>query len=191
MTSSPPIYSSLIGQLLIATPHMDDSQFQQAVIFICQHDNDSAMGLVINRPIDELTFGDLAHTLKLGTPRDASEQSLFSGGPVEAKRGYILHSQEQMMPETITISDDIALSLQMDVLRDIAQGIGPAQSKIMLGYAGWGAGQLEDEMRENMWFHIPASTDLVFSDTPETLWATCFKIAGLDAGSLSPQAGHA
>lgn len=191
MTTSPPIYTSLVGQLLIATPQMDDGQFQQAVIYICQHDSEGAMGLIINRPINELTFGDLTEKLDIGAPRDAADMLLFSGGPVEAKRGYILHSQDQMMPETIALSDDIALSLHLDMLRDIAQGLGPTQAKIMLGYAGWGAGQLEDELRDNMWFHIPATPELVFSETPHTLWNLGFKSAGLNAGSLSSQAGRA
>ena len=191
MTKTPPIYTSLRGQLLVATPQMDYGQFQQSVIYICQHDGESTMGLIINQQIDDLNFGDLAEKLEIGTPRDAADMPLYIGGPVERSRGYILHSQEQMMPDSIAVSDDIALSLHLDILQDIAQGIGPSHAKIIIGYAGWSAGQLENELRENMWFHIPATPQMVFSEDSSTLWDMAFKLAGLDAGALSPQTGRA
>lgn len=191
MTKTPPILSSLCAQLLVATPQMTDSRFHRSVIYMCQHDADSAMGLIINQRLEDLHFGDLAAKLELGTPRDNAGRPIYTGGPVEPRRGYILHSQDQTMPDTVSISEDVALSLHIDMLKDIASGLGPERVKIMLGYTSWSAGQLEDEMRQNMWFHIPASADLIFAESIENIWAMSFDLAGLNAGSLSPQTGSA
>lgn len=190
-TSTPPIYSSLIGHFLVAAPHMNDSRFNQAVIYICEHDEDGAMGLIVNKTIKSLNFGELTKSLEIGAPRNYPERPVYKGGPVEPKRGYILHSQDQMMPDTIPITDVVALSLQVDMLADIALGLGPNQLKIMLGYTGWSAGQLEDEMREGMWFHLPASETLLFDEAEDTLWEAAFRLAGFDAGALSAQSGSA
>lgn len=149
------------------------------------------MGLIVNQPMDSLDFGGLTKSLDMGAPRTFPERPIYTGGPVEPKRGYILHSQDQMMPDSISINDRVALSLQVDMLNDIAQGLGPNQLKIMLGYTGWSAGQLEDEMREGMWFHLPASETLLFNDKTDQLWESTFRIAGFNAGTLSAQSGSA
>ena len=190
-TKTTPIYSSLAGHLLVAAPHMDDERFSRSVIFMCQHDADGAMGLIINQPMISLNFSDLTKSLEMGSPRDNPDRPVYTGGPVEPKRGFILHSHDQMMPDTIAISDDIALSVQKDKLLDIAQGLGPKHIKIMLGCTGWSAGQLEDEMREGIWFHMPASDTLLFDEAVDHLWDTTFKRAGLNAGALSSQSGTA
>ena len=186
-----PIVSNLCGQLLVATPQMSDDRFHRAVIYMCQHDSDSAMGLIINQQMDDVTFDDLVEKLELETMRPTEARPVFQGGPVEPRRGYILHSQDQMMPDSIAISEEIGLSLHVDMLQDIAHGLGPLQAKIMLGYTGWSAGQLEAEMRENMWFHLPAITDLIFTEDCSHMWELSLQLAGVNAGSLSPMAGNA
>lgn len=190
-----PIVSNLCGQLLVATPQMSDDRFHRAVIYMCQHDSESAMGLIINQQMEDVTFDDLVEKLELDTIHHTEIQTearpIFLGGPVEPRRGYILHSQDQMMPDSISVSEDVGLSLHIDMLQDIASGLGPMQAKIMLGYTGWSAGQLEAEMRENMWFHLPAMPDLIFTEDCRHMWELSLQLAGVNAGSLSPMAGNA
>ena len=190
-TKQPAIFSSLVGHFLVAAPHMNDERFFQTVIYMCQHDAEGAMGLIVNKPMEGLNFAALSTSLDIGAPRNDPERPIFTGGPVESKRGYILHSQDQMMPETISITETVALSLQIDMLNDIALGLGPTQLKIMLGYTGWDSGQLENEMREGIWFHLPAQDALLFDAQTDHLWESVFQLAGFDAGALSAQSGNA
>lgn len=182
---------SLAGHLLVATPQMTDPRFRRAVIFMCQHDTEAAMGLIINQPNTDLSFQKLTEHLNLEQPCLDTDEPVFTGGPVEPQRGYILHTDDQMLPETIPIANGICLSLHVDMIAEITRGLGPSFSKVMLGYAGWSAGQLEDEMRENMWVHLPASTDILFRTDTESLWNKSFARIGLNPATLSSTSGTA
>ena len=190
-STSPPFSDSLAGHLLVATPQMTDPRFRRAVIFICQHDIEAAMGLVINQPNSDLSFQKLAGHLNLNQPFLDTEDPVYTGGPVEPQRGYILHTDDQMLPETIPIANGICLSLHVDMISEITRGLGPSFAKVMLGYAGWSAGQLEDEMRENMWVHLPATTDILFKTDTDNLWDKSFALIGLNPATLSSTSGTA
>ena len=149
------------------------------------------MGLIINQPNTDLSFQTLTEHLNLDQPCLDRDEPVFTGGPVEPQRGYILHTDDQMLPETIPIANGICLSLHVDMISEITRGLGPSFSKVMLGYAGWSAGQLEDEMRENMWVHLPATTDILFRTDTEALWDKSFAQIGLNAATLSSTSGTA
>lgn len=183
--------ASLQGHLLIASPHMDDPRFAKSVIMMCQHNKDSAMGLVINKLADHLKLADLYEKLDIGRPRFAASNPVHIGGPVESNRGFVLHSQDHMRPESMEITHEIGLTSSVDILRDITDGVGPSHSIVSLGCAGWSAGQLDHEMTENVWLNIPASADLVFGQDSATLWQHAFDKIGIDPAYFAGTAGNA
>ena len=185
------LFTELVGHFLVATPQMSDPQFNQAVIFMCKHDKQTAMGLVLNKPKKNFTFSKLTKKLSFIEPQFEQDRVIYSGGPSEDKRGYILHSDEHLMPDSIKITDEVALSMQVDMLSEIANGIGPARFKIMLGYTGWAAGQLEEELRNNMWIHVPAFPEMIFTDDIGSVWEKALGYCGFNASNLSPQSGWA
>ena len=187
----PPILSNLTGQLLIATPQMDDTRFQKSVILMCQHDSSGAMGLIVNKPMEELTLAGLAENLKMETPRFDGGAAVLNGGPVEPRRGHVLHGPDQIMPGSVAVTEDIFMSLHRDMITEIVRGLGPADWRIMLGHAGWAAGQLEEEIRQNMWFHTGAEASLVFAGEAGRIWPDSYARAGIDASRLSPVSGQA
>ena len=182
---------SLAGQLLVATPQMTDPRFQHRALFICQHNETAAMGLIINQPSPDITISNLSDQLNLDHPRFDPQSPIYIGGPVEPQRGYILHTDDQMMPQSLHVTDDICLSMHVDMIAEITRGLGPLHAKIMLGYAGWKAGQLEEEMRQSMWIHFPAKSEMLFNTDDKKIWQQCYEIMGINAGSLSPQSGTA
>ena len=182
---------SLQGQLLIASPHIDDSRFQRSVIMMCQHDQSSAMGVVINHRSDQLDIAQLCETLEIGTPRFHGDQPIHIGGPVDGSRGFVLHSQDHMQPESVAVTHEIGLTSSVNILRDITNGIGPVHSIISLGYAGWHAGQLEQELSENIWLNLPASSDLLFKVETEDLWDKAYATLGIDPAHYASAAGTA
>ena len=182
---------SLQGQLLVASPHVGDERFEKTVILMCHHDPESAMGLVINKPASSLNLGDLYEKLDIGAPRFCASDPVHIGGPVDGNRGFVLHSQDHMLPESMTITHEIGLTASIDILRDITEGVGPAQSIVSLGCAGWSAGQLDREMAENVWLNLPASADLVFDHDRGTLWQHSFAALGIDPGFFAGSAGSA
>ena len=185
------LFTELVGHFLVATPQMNDPQFHQAVIFMCKHDKQTGMGLVLNKPKQNFTFSKLTEKLSFIKPRFEQNRIIYTGGPVEDRRGYILHSDEHLMPDSVKITDEIALSMQVDMLSEIANGIGPARFKILLGYTGWAAGQLEEELRQNMWIHVPASPEMIFTDDVSSIWEKALGYCGFNASNLSPQSGWA
>jgi len=182
---------SLEGQLLVATPQMTDERFKQKAIFVCKHDGESSMGLIINQPHLEVSLEQVMEQLKIDSPRFALDDPIYVGGPVEPQRGYILHTSDHMMPDSVTVTEDISLSVHVDMITEISRGLGPRMFKIMLGYAGWSAGQLEDELKMNMWFHLNGSPATIFATRNEQVWDSCFNQLGINAGSLSSQSGTA
>jgi|TARA_B100001564_G_scaffold341102_1_gene335380 putative transcriptional regulator len=182
---------SLQGQLLIASPHIVDSRFQRSVIMMCQHDQSSAMGVVINHQSDELDIAQLCETLEMGTPRFHGDQPVHIGGPVDGSRGFVLHSQDHMRPESVAITHEIGLTSSVNILSDITNGIGPVHSIISLGYAGWHAGQLEQELSANIWLNLPASSNLLFDVETEDLWDKAYATLGIDPAHYASATGTA
>ena len=181
----------LQGQLLIASPHIGDGRFQRSVIMMCQHDQDSAMGVVINHRSNELNIAQLCETLEIGRPRFHGDKIVHIGGPVEGSRGFVLHTQDHMRPESIPVTDDIALTSSVNILRDITNGTGPIHSIISLGYAGWHAGQLEQELSANVWLNLPASSDLLFGVETDQLWDKAYATLRIDPAHYASGMGTA
>ncbi|MEK9671871.1 MAG: YqgE/AlgH family protein [Rhodospirillaceae bacterium] len=181
----------LSGQLLIAMPNMPDERFAETVIYICAHNEDGAMGLVINKPIKSLTFPDLLEQLDI-VPTGVQEPIRVQfGGPVESGRGFVLHTPDYMQDATMVVNENVALTATVDILRAIAEGNGPDRSLLALGYAGWGPGQLDDEIKANGWLHVAADPDLVFGPALEDKWSQAMLKIGIDPRMLSDEAGHA
>jgi len=182
---------TLASQLLIAMPGMADPHFSSTVTLICEHNDEGALGIVINRPLT-LTLGGLFEQLDL-TDADptTAENPVLMGGPVGPERGFVLHDTTNQYENSLPVSDDICLTLSRDIIDAMATGTGPAKSLVALGYAGWEAGQLESEMLANSWLNVPASTDIVFDLPFIDRWAAAASAIGIDLSRMSPDAGHA
>lgn len=181
----------LTGQLLIAMPRMPDPRFARSVIYVCAHSTDGAMGLVVNRLFDELSFSDLLEQVGLQVADPTNEIPVHSGGPVESGRGFVLHSAEFVHEETMIVDEGVALTASVDILRAIAQGEGPRQALLALGYAGWGPGQLENEIHGNGWLNAPADEELLYGEVLETKWKSAIAKIGIDFNMLSGDSGRA
>lgn len=181
----------LTGQLLIAMPHMKDPRFERSVIYVCVHNAEGAMGLVVNRLADELTFPDLMEQLGIETGQDRSDLPIHIGGPVESGRGFVLHTSDYKQGSTIRVDDGVNLTATVDILKDIAEGRGPRQALLALGYAGWGAGQLDGEIQQNTWLNVPADETLIFDTDLAHKWERSIAKLGVDVSLLSGDAGHA
>ncbi len=182
------------GQLLIAMPGMRDERFYKSVIYMCAHTEDGAMGLVLNHVMDGLSFSDLLEQLGIDEKVSSSPSSsvpIHFGGPVEAGRGFVLHSDEYQQDATLEVDDGVALTATVDILKAIARGYGPRKSLLALGYAGWGPGQLDDEIRANGWLQAPADSDLIFGGDQATKWERAIAKIGIDPRMLSGESGHA
>ena len=163
-------------------PGMGDERFAQTVIYMCAHSAKGAMGIVINKPIPGLSFGELMKQLQIETTPDLRDFPVLYGGPVETGRGFVLHSDDyEGGDSTLPVSEDISLTATLDILRAIAEGKGPEQALFALGYAGWGAGQVEAEFQRNGWLHCKADPSLVFDGDMEAKWRTA--LARLGVGS--------
>jgi len=170
---APPAADPPAGQLLIASAGMQDPRFVHSVILLVRHDDHGAFGIVINHPLGQRTLaGILADTRDKDAKDAAIEGSIevYLGGPVDLARGFIIHSTDYHRPETLVVGDELAMTTTTDVLRDIGHHQGPAKYLFALGYAGWGAGQLEGEIEQHAWFTAPAESDLVFDAERETVW---------------------
>ena len=183
--------SSLINQLLIAMPGMLDPNFSTTVTLVCEHNDEGALGIIINRPLT-LKLAGLFEQLSVDDPDPgAAATPVLSGGPVGTERGFVLHDPAHSYENTLPVSTDIRLTLSRDVIDAMASGEGPDKSLVALGYAGWEAGQLEDEMLANSWLSVPATPELVF-DTPfADRWDSAARTLGIDIAQMSPDAGHA
>lgn len=182
----------LSGRLLIAMPGIGDTRFERAVICVCAHDEEHAMGITVNRPVDGLTLAKLLEKLGVSTLEGRGREDVLMGGPVEKERGFVLHSDDfvsQMGSKKVM--EGLTLTTSRDVLAALG-GEGPPKRAVMaLGYAGWGAGQLEAEMRENVWLVADADPDLIFSDDHEHKWTRALASLGITADHLSVEAGRA
>ena len=181
----------LSGQLLIAMPGLQDPRFAKTVIFLCAHNADGAMGLVINREIDSISFPDLLEQLDIEPSDDVELIKVHFGGPVDSGRGFVLHSPDYVQDTTMVVDAEVALTATIDVLKAIAGGSGPRRRLLALGYAGWGPGQLDTEIKANGWLHVAADADLVFGADLEGKWQRAMGKLGIDPRMLSDEAGHA
>jgi putative transcriptional regulator len=181
----------LTGHLLIAMPAMVDPNFVRTVTYICEHNDKGALGIVINRPLD-MELGEVFEQLELENPDPAvASQPVLRGGPVQTERGFVLHEPTEAWDSTMPVTTSVHLTTSQDILAAMAAGNGPRKALMALGYAGWGAGQLEMEMSANAWLSVPASTDILF-DTPfEERWRKAARLLGIDLATISSQAGHA
>ena len=181
----------LTGQLLIAMPNMRDPRFARSVIYVCAHNADGAMGLVVNRLVGSVTFPDLLEQLSIEGGTACEEIRVHFGGPVESGRGFVLHSGDYRHDSTLQVDEEMALTATVDILTDIAQGRGPRRSLLALGYAGWGPGQLDSEFQANGWLSVAADETLIFDDDLDSKWERAIGKLGIDVSSLSGEAGHA
>ncbi len=179
------------GQMLVAMPQMSDPRFARSVIYLCAHNAEGAMGLVVNKPINSITFPDLLSQLEIGDVPSTKDISVHFGGPVESGRGFVLHSQDYHQEATMVVDQDMALTATIDILKAIAFGTGPRQSLLALGYAGWGPGQLDTEIMSNGWLSVPADKELVFGPNLDEKWDQAMGKIGIDPRMLSDEAGHA
>lgn len=183
--------SYLSGQVLVAMPGLRDPRFAKTIIYMCAHSAEGAMGLVLNRVLDSLTFPDLLEQLGIETAGIGEQIKIHFGGPVESGRGFVLHTPDYMQDTTLVVDSDVALTATVDILRAIAGGQGPRRCLLALGYAGWGPGQLDNEIKNNGWLHVAADDDLVFGPDLESKWKRAMEKLGIDPSMLSDDAGHA
>jgi putative transcriptional regulator len=182
---------SLAGQLLVAMPGMHDPNFDHSVTYLCEHGDTGALGIVINRPLD-MDIGEVLEQLAIEPAEDTLlRQPVMQGGPVQAERGFVLHETAHDWEATTEVGHSIFVTTSRDILSDVAAGNGPGRMLMALGYAGWEAGQLEDEIRQNAWLTVPASTQLVFEVPYEQRWKAAANSIGVDPSNLSLQSGHA
>ncbi|MBL8581508.1 MAG: YqgE/AlgH family protein [Rhizobiaceae bacterium] len=187
----------LDGQFLVAMPGMKDDRFARAVIYICAHGEEGAMGLIINQP-QALQFPDLLVQLgimkeeeTIRMPPSAREIVIRNGGPVDRSRGFVLHSDDYRVESSLPVSEEICLTATVDILRAISAGRGPRLALMALGYSGWGAGQLESEIAENGWLTCPATPELIFDADMDRKYDRVMASVGIDLARLSSVAGHA
>ncbi len=189
----------LDGQMLIAMPAMNDERFMRAVIYVCAHSTEGAMGIIVNHPAANIKFPDLLVQLevipaaeRIQLPNRAEGVKVLKGGPVETGRGFVLHSADFFIENsTLPIDEGICLTATLDILKAIARGNGPASAILALGYAGWAPGQLEQEIQQNGWLHCAADPELIFGQDTDTKYEKALRKIGIDPGMLSSEAGHA
>ncbi|MBS0320726.1 MAG: YqgE/AlgH family protein [Proteobacteria bacterium] len=184
---------NLTHHFLIAMPAMADPRFSHTLAFICEHNADGAVGLVVNKPAD-LTVGELYGQIDVdtdGLPAGLAERHVLLGGPVSADRGFVLHRPLGNWQSTLAVSDNLGLTTSRDVLEAAARGEGPAAMLVSLGYAGWGAGQLEDEIAANAWLTVEADADVLFDVPPEARLPAAMQRLGIAFSQLSEDVGHA
>lgn len=191
MSDQRQITGSVEGQLLVAVPHMEDPRFQRSVIYMCSHDREGAIGLIVNKLIEHMPFADLLRQLDVpGEWRDQQIRVHF-GGPVEPGRGFVLHSPDYTVEGTKRVGGGMALTGTTEILRDMALGHGPRQSLLALGYAGWGPGQLDREIQENGWLVVGADAPLLFDRDLDGKWQKAIAKLGFEPGALTHIAGRA
>ena len=189
VTGTNPSY--MTGQVLIAMPAMNDPRFTKSVIYICVHNEEGAMGLIVNKKIESLAFPELLKQLDICVHGIIEDRPIYHGGPLDPSRGFILHSLDYQQSSTIKIADGLGLTSTIEVLSDIAEKRGPADSLLALGYAGWGPNQLDDEIQRNAWLQSSADRELIFNLQDDQKWEFAISSIGIDLSLLSGEVGHA
>ncbi len=189
----PDLSVDLTGKLLIAMPGLEDPRFAGAVVFLCVHSPSNSMGLIINKPMDEITFAEMMEQLEIAKRGTAPELPICYGGPVELRRGFVLHTSDYRArgEEGIRVDHRFSMTGTLDILEDIAAARGPRRALLALGYAGWGAGQLDDEIQRNDWLTADATPELVFDMAMDRKWDAGLESLGINPLMLSSEAGHA
>ncbi len=191
--------SYLDGNLLIAMPSMGDPRFARAVIYLCAHSADGAMGIIINQRAPNISFTELLEQLNIAPTQDRIRlksgmrgMAVHLGGPVETGRGFVLHSSDYFKADsTLPIDESVCLTATIDILRDIAKGTGPDKALLALGYAGWAPGQLENEIQSNGWLHCSADPELIFDSEIDNKYRRAMDLIGIDPIRLVNDSGHA
>ncbi len=191
MTAKLRLPSFFTGHLLAAMPQMEDPRFERSVIYLCAHNAEGAMGLVVNRLFEAITFPDLLEQLNIETGPKTEQIRVHFGGPVESGRGFVLHSDDYVRDGTLKVRSGFALTATVDILKAMAVGEGPRRSLLALGYSGWGPGQLESEIAANGWLVVPANPTIVFDNDLEDKWQQALAATGVSVASLSGFAGRA
>ncbi|PLW70976.1 YqgE/AlgH family protein [Pseudohalioglobus lutimaris] len=182
---------SLRDHFLLAMPTLSEGIFSHSITYICEHGESGAMGIVINQPLD-LSLGEIFEHLQIDSPADFASEPVMAGGPVQIDHGFVLHRRcEETWEANLKVTDEINLTTSRDILRAIAQGNGPRDHLIALGYAGWTAGQLEQELAENSWLTLPADSDIIFTTPVDQRVAAAAARLGIDMNLISGEAGHA
>ena len=181
---------SLCDHFLIAMPGLNDSSFAHTVTYICEHSDKGAMGVVINTATPML-LKEIFSQMDLDDRSDQGDHIVMSGGPVQPERGFVLHSNDAQWHSTIAVSADVSLTASRDIIVALAEGRGPKQCLIALGYAGWGEGQLEAEIAANSWLTVPANKDVIFNTPLHQRWASAAQVLGIDVNLISSTPGHA
>ena len=181
----------LTGQFLIAMPTMGDPRFEKTVIYICHHAPEGAMGLIVNKPMQDLKFPDVLQQLNISASAPCDAIIVHRGGPVAPAQGFVLHSTDFVRKGSLIVNDTVALSATTDILKAMAAGFGPKRSLMALGYSGWGKGQLDSEIKQNAWLNVPADDDLLFSPDNAGKWDRAMAKIGINPRLLSGVAGHA
>ncbi len=183
---------NLTDQFLIAMPGLNDPTFARTVTYLCQHTADGALGIIINRPSD-LTLGDIMAQMQIDIDAACEEVHaipVYHGGPVHPERGFVLHEPAGHWDSTLNISSQVAMTTSRDILEALSVGEGPQRVLVALGYAGWGEGQLEQEISQNAWLNTPASSAILFDQPPAARWKAAAGLLGVNIGLLTTQAGH-
>ena len=182
---------NLTGQILVSMPAMLDERFYKTVIYVCAHSAEGSMGIIINKKIDYDMYPDLLEQLRVDKPFKDKKIFIRYGGPVESNRGFVLHSDEIFQKESLAINKGIALSSNAEIFDNLANGKGPKISILALGYAGWGAGQLEHEIKINSWMSLPVESSFIFDEEVSGKWNEAYKIMGFNPSFLSQHSGNA
>lgn len=191
MAFDPAVPDFLTGRLLVAMPGIGDPRFERAVLYICDHTDEHAMALVVNRPVDGLTVPDLLHRLGVESEIRLPPDLVLLGGPVERERGFVLHTDDYRGDASVNVGAGVALTATREVLQALASKGRPRKSLLALGYAGWGPGQLEREVRDNVWLVCEPDETLIFGDDHDHKWSRALERLGVSAAWLSADAGRA
>jgi putative transcriptional regulator len=179
------------GQLLIATPYMRGEVFSGAVIYVFAHNAGGAMGIIINKPLEMVHYASLFQQLSIDISKYDADLTIYHGGPVEENRGFVLHSAEYEVDDTLCNESGINVTASISILRDIATNKGPTKTLLAIGYSGWSAGQLEAEIEANLWLTVPATPEVIFNSVDSTKYNMTEKLLGIDMFRIAPAAGHA
>ncbi len=179
------------GQMLIATPYMRGEIFSGAVIYVFAHNAGGAMGVIINKPLEMVHYASLFQQLSIDISKHETDLTIYHGGPTEENRGFVLHSAEYELEDTLLNDSGVSVTASIKVLRDIATNRGPKKSLLAIGYAGWSAGQMEAEIEANLWLTLPATPEVIFSSSNSGKYNMTEKLLGIEMFRMSPMAGHA
>ena len=191
--------ASLVGRFLVAAPSMPDERFRKSVVFLCKHDDDGALGIIVNNSVDDLPLGQVYKQLGIDVPSTGAARPVLFGGPVEPSRGLVLHSADYKREETLLIDGGLALTASVEILKDMADGSGPQNAWLALGHSGWAPGQLDREMQDNAWLVVEGDAELVFDADFAAKWQRALDRLGgkggaggrFDLASFSPESGRA